>query len=269
LISHVFNFRKKELKTLYLPLVILWLVIFAGSVLLMLPVSLNFYKYITKYFTIDIPWRFLIVNVFASSFLFGLVILFFKNKILKFLYLLLIVLIAFYGNRNHIRVNKYVYIPDSEYRQSTETSNEYEDYAPIWFNTNKAEDRDKQLVIYYGDSDNELIERKSNLLRFHSQVKNERSLIITKIAYYPGWQVYVDGKKEKVIHKDGKILVDLKKGDHLVTLVFKNTPLRTFSNWLSLSTLVLILIFLLKFSYQDKLSKKKINLIKNKLKKQQ
>lgn len=238
------NKKKKFLTSTFL-LIIYFLIIFIFSIFLMLPPSKYIYEITNKYFTLDIPWRFLAIAVFSSSVLFGKVIILTKNKPLKIGIALIILFLAFYGNRNHLKVNQYVYNPESEYWQSAETSNQYDDYAPRWFG-GKANQNDPDIVTFDGLSRNKLLVRKSNFFRFYSEVESSKAQIVTKISFYPGWQVFIDGKKQNIDQLDGKIRVKLDQGNHLITLVFRETRLRLFCNWLSLLTLLSIIILVFK-----------------------
>lgn len=222
--------------------------IFLLSVFLMLPLSDFFYHFIKKYLTIDIPWRFLGVAVFCSSLIFGGLVKMIKHKSLKLGFIVLVLFLAFYGNRNHLRVNKYLYLTDFEYWQSNETTNQHNDYQPKSFSYQMLDQDNPELMTLSGVSTNKLVQRKSNLFRFYSEVRSKEAEIVAKIAYYPGWQLYIDAKKiDKILNQDGRIKINLDKGNHLVSLVFKETNLRRFSNYLSLFTLIGLIIFYFKY----------------------
>jgi len=218
-----------------------FLMIFWFSIFLMLTFSNGLYEFINDFFVIDIPWRFLGIAIFASSLLIGFTVKVIKNSWYKWFLIFLILFLGFYGNRNHLKVNKYVYFPDSEYWQSTETSSEYEDYAPRHFPPNRFDQSDPQIVTLSGNVNSKILEKRSNLIRFYSEVKSDKAEIIPKLVYYPGWQIYINGQKKNInqmITEDGRIRIKLDKGNHLITLVFRETNLRRFSNWLSLLSLI-------------------------------
>lgn len=232
-----FNWKKERSKN-YL---IFFLGSFFFSLYLMLESSAWFYPLLNKYFTIDIPWRFLGVAVFSGSLLFGGLNTYIKKKLLRDFLLVFGLFLAFYSNRNHLKVNQYVYFPESEYWQSAETSNEYDDYAPRWFRYEQAGQSDPDFTVLNGLAENKLVLRKSNLLKFQSQVQSESAFIAAKIAYYPGWQAFVDGSESEIYYEDdGRIKIGLDKGSHLVELVFKETRLRRISSLISLTALILL-----------------------------
>jgi len=233
-------YRKLKLNQKVLPLLLYFLAIFFLSIYFMLDYSAWFYPLINRFFTIDIPWRFLGISVFSASILAGALTVILKKNWFKWGLISLILALVFYTNRNHLRVNQYVYLPESEYWQSAETSNEYDDYAPRWFNF-AADQRDPELTTLKGESENQLKERKSNLFVFQSQVKSGEAEVATKLAYYPGWQAKVDGQETEIYYEeDGRIRVILDQGEHLIELFFKETKLRLISNWISLASLILL-----------------------------
>lgn len=64
--------------------------------------------------------------------------------------------------------------------------------------------------------------------------------IIFPIAFFPGWQVVVDGKKTVVTTTGGKLSTRVTQGKHIVTAYFANTLVRTISNSLSVFTVLLL-----------------------------
>jgi hypothetical protein len=317
IIKSWFVFAKKDFKNIWL-----FLSFFIISILLMLPISNLFYKYFNRIMVIDIPWKFLTITTFSTAVLFTLILKTFKNKYFKIVCVLGVLVISFYGNRNHLRVNEYVFKAETDYWQNTNTSNQHNDYAPSdyikyrdrkddklkiikgmgntqtidrhenyfkfvadvssdqaqirtevinypgWkiyidgvkqsvkeihgsimvpldFGVHEVELRydDGQLISYLGESQNNLLARKSNLFKFESRVESDHVKVFTKIANYPGWHLYIDGIEKEIKDIDGRVLVELEKGSHQVELVFRETFLRRFCNHMSLATLVSLILF--------------------------
>jgi len=235
-----------KINRLRLYYMIFLLLVLTLSIYLMMPQAEWFYEWIKKLMIIDIPWRFLGVSVFSISLLSGALIVVLKNLKIKLLLLFFIISLSFYGNRNHLNVNQYTYYPDREYWQDQETTNEHNDYTPKEFLNHLDENGNYQLLTIEGKSLNKILVKKSNYLRFYSEVSSAKVKILTRIADYPGWQLFIDGKKEKISFKDGKISIVLSKGNHLITLIFRETNLRQFSDWLSLISLLLFIVYYIK-----------------------
>jgi hypothetical protein len=250
----VYFWRKKisTIKKRWVGILAYCAAVFLLTIYLMTAYSTWFYKLITGFFTFDIPWRFLGVSVFMASLAIGGVVRLITNSWLRLFIVAIVLFLAFYGNRNHLRVNKYTFIPDSEYWQSQATSNEYNDYAPKGFKIIDSawpdfDESDSQLLSLNGKADNKLLERRSNFFHFTSSVSSNKVEVLTRVAYYPGWQLLVDGKKQPINYQDGRIVVQLDKGNHEVVLQFKETRLRAISNIISLGALIILLGVFLKY----------------------
>lgn len=230
--------------------------IFFFSVFMMLEKAEKIYFFTNKFFTLDIPWRFLAVSVFSASFLAGGLIKILKQNFWQYLLIFLFFLLAVYANRNHLRVNQYLFFPESEYWQSDETSNEYDDYTPKSLKTEFLKKEDPLFSVLKGKSKNTLIKKTSKELVFLAIVE-EPADISLKIAFYPGWQTFIDGReRETLSDENGKIMVKLNRGVHKVEIIFYETKLRLISDCLSLSAVLALLFLFLK----------KIKIISNKVK---
>jgi len=123
-----------------------------------------------------------------------------------------------------------------------------ETHGNIVFNLEKGiheivlEWHDNQILNLSGESDNNLLSRNSNSFNFETNVTTANANLVTKVTYYPGWNIYVDGKYiEKNLYR-GRIAVALDKGYHKIQLKFLDTPLRKFANWVSLMSLFCLII---------------------------
>lgn len=58
--------------------------------------------------------------------------------------------------------------------------------------------------------------------------------------YFPGWNAFIDGKQVpiRIEEKSGNMIVDYQSGNHTITFVFSETPLRLFADIVSLVSLV-------------------------------
>ena len=65
--------------------------------------------------------------------------------------------------------------------------------------------------------------------------------VIFSLFYFPGWKIKVDGRSENIIISgNGLISAQIPKGNHLVELRFENTPIRLWSNLISLLSMFII-----------------------------
>lgn len=90
--------------------------------------------------------------------------------------------------------------------------------------------------------------RKSEIIRGDAEISGEavrplgysadilassESTIRINTAYYPGWTVMVDGKAAPIDYSDGLLNISVAPGNHRITVAFRETPLRWFSDALS------------------------------------
>ncbi len=78
------------------------------------------------------------------------------------------------------------------------------------------------------------------LYSFSVKTKGQSRLRVNT-NYFPGWQVEVDGQKEKTsLEKDGAFDFHLPPGSHQVKIQFRETSLRLISNAISLASLLIL-----------------------------
>ena len=82
----------------------------------------------------------------------------------------------------------------------------------------------------------------------------EKVRILENTLYFPGWNVFVDGRPQVIEFQDqnyrGLITFYVDKGEHLVNINYKDTKIRKFANLISL--IALLITGLLVFSYKLK-----------------
>lgn len=92
--------------------------------------SAFFWKFTDEIFSVDYPFRLLIMAVFFGSLLAGLVIEWLPKTWLQISVSTFLVLVAVYTNRNHVRVNQYTEVPLDLYIRSEVTTNTFNEYLP-------------------------------------------------------------------------------------------------------------------------------------------
>ncbi len=93
----------------------------------------------------------------------------------------------------------------------------------------------------------ELWEPQKRVVIFRSTLPSQ---VRVSTFYYPGWEAELDGKKTGITieRKSGAMLIDVPPGNHVLKLIFGETPLRTFSRYVSYSSCaILVLIAVLSF----------------------
>jgi uncharacterized membrane protein len=96
-----------------------------------------------------------------------------------------------------------------------------------------------------------LWEPQKRVVMFRSSVP---SRVRISTFYYPGWKAELDGEKSwiAVENKTGAMLVNVPQGDHILKLIFGDTPLRVFSRYVSYGFCAVMALFAL-FSFKHSL----------------
>lgn len=224
-------------------------------------VSLPLWEKIPLLSSIQFPSRLTGVLIFLVPLIAALSLDLVTNRARKTIVATLLVALALYGNRNHLRAA----VPDrfndhdvlSIYQNIFGTGETAGENAPIWsMGLPPPYEPDEKLTIH---------RRRSDLLCLNAWVsastlapRDYRASVINNTdrsqhlsintVYYPGWRAFVDGnpvsiepsyvKSENPL---GLIRVPVPPGKHDVEVFFGETPLRAGANMASLMSLVLIL----------------------------
>lgn len=228
------TFLKKFVVRKYIQSVLGYCVIFILSIFFMLDFSLPFWDFATKFIALDFPFRLLIVSVFSGSVVGALAIASLKNKKLALLFGGAIILISLYTNRNHRRVNMYTQYSLEDYIGAETTTNSYHEYLPMTADRELLnEDRTDEPAI------------KNNRLIAELEMKESETISLHQLAF-PGIVTTVDGQYATYeVDERGRIAVRIPKGNSKIEIFFHKNRLITFSEFLSLCGLAIILVLLL------------------------
>lgn len=215
---------------------------FVISVLAALDFSRPLWEFFQKFIVLDYPFRFILPAVFLSSLAGGLVLLNLTKKF-QTIFLILLLSIALYTNRNHLNVNMYTHIPLEDYLASETTTNTFNEYLPI-------------------SADNRFVSEKGNLvepsnLQIYDFKQNTKGISLNldpkeKVEvsigqyYFPGQTLYIDNRKtETIVDPLGRISFNLEPGPHHIIVQFEETSLMKTSKYLTLLGIILLLLYLI------------------------
>ncbi len=226
--------------------VLFWLMVFILSVFITTAYSKFLWDYLPILNLLGYPWRFTALSGFASCML---IFYFFRsltgNKIIMILTIL--VILAF--SLPFVTVDKY--IPgrgDSFYLAYPGTTDYSLRTNTIWTAGEFFIRPKQQMEIIAGKGTISNVTRKSNLHTFTTNAVTPLG-IVDNTAYFPGWEVRVDGKKVTIQFQDmnhrGLITFNVPKGQHNVRIRFKETPIRLLSDIISVISLAVIVGVLL------------------------
>jgi hypothetical protein len=225
---------------------VFFLCIFILSIILMLKISLPFWKVISNIVIVDFPWRILSLTVFSVSILAGFAISMVHRKVFKFAIALIFITLAFYANRNHLRINQSLDWPLDFYLKLERTTNTYDEYTPKWVQSEAVKKFTTKVESAIAGAKISIDKNKSNYLSFIFDAPADGVVRINTV-YYPGWQVFVDGKRTEVSYNNGLIEFQVKKGKSKVVSQFTETPLRQFSNLLTAAAIGFIILSFVKY----------------------
>jgi hypothetical protein len=216
--------------------VFFFLLLFIVSIIIMLPISQLFWNVIRNIAIVDFTWRILPLTVFSISVLAGFLIWYFKRTGLFIL--ILISLLAVYSNRNHLRINKPQDWSIPFYLELERTTNDADEYTPKWAPKHLMKKKvDPKLQYTDNAAAITLHHNRSNYLDA-TVVASKSGQVKINTVYYPGWSVYVDGKKVPLNYENsGFMEIKLDPGKYYVEAKFGETPFRLFSDSLSLISL--------------------------------
>jgi len=117
------------------------------------------------------------------------------------------------------------------------------EYEPIWVREAPQAPATERLTFLEGQGQVTVSWLTPVYYEFNVEVV-ETALLQANTFYFPGWTLSVDGVERPVAvsNPQGAMVFSLGPGQHLVQLRFKDTPVRLWSIWLSLLTLLLLLL---------------------------
>ncbi|MBU1627490.1 hypothetical protein KKB18_09000, partial [bacterium] len=239
------------------------LVIFFLSMFLMMRQSEGLWEIIPYLQYMWLPWRFLAITGFLSSILAGLVF----SKLFKeesqidglsqiFFIAIIIILSALpclnkrdYYTKGEVPVN-------AEDIRATKTTTSYQDeFLPIWVNKKpenlpsaKIESLSLSLKITQ-------ISIKPYYYEFTCSNSDSSNLIKINTFYFPGWKAYVNGEEERLLYEgefNGIMHHKMSTGESKVVIEYTGTKCQKISQWVSLLTLLILVIFTISCIRKDR-----------------
>ncbi|OGE03314.1 hypothetical protein A3G16_00670 [Candidatus Curtissbacteria bacterium RIFCSPLOWO2_12_FULL_41_16] len=217
-----------------------------------LPVSLPIWENLPYIAYIQYPWRFLAPTIFLSSFLSGGVILIFKANPYRYLAFVILILSAAVAYNNYLKPIAYAQREEINFGNEilhesiTGIKNLYPEpgYMPKWTQILPAETDTPENEVRVATQEAKVNSSKLSAARKEYEITVEKPTVARFYThYFPGWQVKVDDKTQNPLIDNiyGYMDIELAPGEHQVTLSFKNTPIRSLANILSLNFLLVSL----------------------------
>lgn len=191
---------------------------------------------------VQFPWRFLTISITFFS-LSGGYLFFLINKKWQYLFSFLIIFVVIVLNWNY-------FLPDtsSKFVAKGYFEENLRDYLPITSPEGPQNPRN-EIVSPSEINIFEVKDEKSGTDWFNFTINSERyTSVIINILQFPNWNIYVDKQKvNDYTDNAGLIQIDIPNGTHEVYGELENTPIRTFSNIVSIISIMGSLFYIIFF----------------------
>jgi len=248
--SAISSFRKKQFnRNLFLGLSLLFIIVlalfFTTEKLLFAWDKISLLKFI------QFPWRFLSIASFFIALFCGWVIISIKKKSgsqLDYLGLLLISITTLIMNAVFFRPEEFLVEPENIYYSNPDKisrlmSSILPDYLPTTLD--KDIEPAEQLIFTILDEDElEILVNRTHEKLVKTNFEDTKNVVFS-LAYYPGWQAWINHESTEIITTEqGLIQITIPAGEQLIGLIFKSTPIRFYSDLVSLMSLMILLTLL-------------------------
>ncbi len=215
------------------------------SVFFSLPLSSRFWEFLPVSF-IQFPFRVLSISIIGFSFLTAFLLSFLKTKIQLSLGLLLAFILIFYSSQ-YILQNEYFDKGEGYYSTNMATTTVQDEYMPLWVKQKPLRRPDKKVEIIEGRGNVKDIIYKDKKISFSAD-NAKNSLIQVNTIYWPGWNAFIDGKKTDIRYNNsgGVIQFSIPSGKHTVEVVFSETPIRIFGDFITILSLLILIVIISK-----------------------
>ncbi|MDQ5900490.1 MAG: 2 protein, partial [Patescibacteria group bacterium] len=104
---------------------------------------------------------------------------------------------------------------------------------------------DEIFTVNSGDVETEYVEISTDkkLLKVKSSGKSQVRL---NIAYFPAWEIVLDGKKIKPDVQNGLYIVELENGDHTIDINYRQTFIENVGTAISFISFLLLVLGIIK-----------------------
>ena len=223
-------------------------VIFFGALFLMTDTSKLIWQHVSLLQKFQFPWRLLSVVVFVTAVAGGIFIAASQKKWRLYIVIITTILILF-TNKEYWHANNYLIKPESFYTGIYNGTTDTGESAPIWSIRFMEKRPNAHMEVIEGNASIKEINRSVTNHKYEIIAK-EQSRIKENTLFFPGWRVIVDGKEVPLQFQDpqqrGLMTFVISPGVHDVIVQFTETKLRFLANLTSFSSMVVIIIYLLK-----------------------
>jgi len=138
---------------------------------------------------------------------------------------------------------KYSDRTDDYYFTNDATTTSSSELMPLWVKEFPIQRASEKVVIVQGDGEVTDLEQNSKMIKFNTNL-NSNSVLRINTIYYPGWNIKVDDKFEKIDYSNNHGVMEIKvpEGKHLVVGSFSETRTRLIADLISIIGVVFVVI---------------------------
>jgi len=203
------------------------------------------------------PWRFVGIASFLATILAGSVFILIKNKSQAVVLAVVMILAVVVFNLPFFHPERILKISDQEKLFSAKGWRKLQtdaifDYLPIFAERPPAGPAPAKPWLEEGEGEISHFQKGTQWQRFSINISSEKAVIRLPLYDFPGWRVWVDGKKVATNHDNelGLITFTVGQGRHQIEVRLVNTLVRTLANGLSLFSWLCLLGVILRLSRQ-------------------
>ena len=200
---------------------------------------------------IQYPWRFLTVVVLAGAFLSGSAVLLLNRIYIKLCFATIGLLLLLGTNLKYFQPSSNIAVSDQTISRTENiawtVSKISDEYLPTDFTSPSSLNEIGWGKIILTGNKTDLIKSETNSIRQSFLISAEaESVAVLNTAYFPWWQVSVNGNKLLPNIDSGRMSVTLSPGQNQLDIVYASTNIQKISNILSLLSWGAFLSILLK-----------------------
>jgi hypothetical protein len=196
---------------------------------------------------VQFPFRFLSIVIPGIAFLSAYLMHQIKGKLQIFAAFFCLCLF-YVSTWSYLFPKTYLDYPDSYYATNQDTTTVQNEYMPKWVKQIPLSQSKSLVELINGNgSISNLVQNNSNKIQFTVHVSKQSVLRINQI-YFPGWKIFVNNNPHEFSYtnNNGVMDVELQPGDYSILAKFGETPVRLFGDAISLVSLILLIILILK-----------------------
>jgi hypothetical protein len=237
-----------------------WLGVVAVAMFMMTAWSVHVWEAIPALAFIQFPWRFFLLLSVAGGVLAAVLLSLVASRRTQAIVLLIV--IAFHISMYHRRLRPAAYVSaaamniDNRNWRHTKQARQWGYYEPSYNPVGVTRDSTAEIGRWHLVSGVGIV--RERFVRDHAielDTQNQTPITLRfHIRHFPGWTIHVDGSKADPMRTPefGFMEVNVPAGSHRVVAQFRNTPVRSVANAVSLGSVFIVLMVLVTAAWRTR-----------------